>query len=99
MKIIRRRIALVIKSWISVKVPKPIRPIVYEALLNLSNDPDSVVKLTSIICLRQCIDDYDFELEDFIPFVNATIGHCLKLLDEYEEFCITTLRKSGISFD
>jgi hypothetical protein len=77
---------LVIKSWISVKISKPFRPLVYEALLNLSNDNDPVVKLTSIICLRQCIDDFDFELDDFMPFVNATIAYCLNLIDEYEEF-------------
>lgn len=85
-KIIRRQVALVIKSWISVKISKQFRSLVYEALLNLANDSDPVVKLTSVICLRQCIDDFDFELEDFMPFVNATIGNCLTLIDEYEEF-------------
>ena len=77
---------MVIKSWISVNISKQVRPLVYEALLNLSYDSDPVVRLTSIICLRQCIDDFDFELEDFMPFVNATISNCLKLIDQYEEF-------------
>lgn len=77
---------MVIKSWISVNISKQVRPLVYEALLNLSYDSDPVVRLTSIICLRQCIDDFDFELEDFMPFVNAAIANCLKLIDEYEEF-------------
>lgn len=75
-----------IKGWISVKISKQFRPAVYEALLNLADDSDSVVKLTSIICLRHCIDDFEFELEDFMPFVNATIGNCLKQIDEFEEF-------------
>ena len=85
-KIIRRQIALVIKSWISVKVSKRSRTMAYDALLKLSGDADTVVKLTSMISLRQCVDDFDFELEDFMPFVAPAISQCLGIIDEYEEF-------------
>ena len=45
-KLIRRRVIWLIGQWISVKFKSDLRPLLYEAILGLMQDPDLVVSLT-----------------------------------------------------
>ncbi|KAK9767575.1 hypothetical protein K7432_002546 [Basidiobolus ranarum] len=86
-KIIRRRIAWLVGKWIGIKVSKESRTEVYKLLLNLMvPEEDLVVRITAVTNLRSCIDDWDFEPEKFIPYLEPSIESITKMLDSVEEF-------------
>lgn len=43
-KLIRRRVIWLIGQWISVKFKSDLRPLLYEVILSLMQDPDLVVR-------------------------------------------------------
>ncbi|CAG13433.1 unnamed protein product, partial [Tetraodon nigroviridis] len=43
-KLIRRRVIWLIGQWISVKFKSDLRPVLYEIILSLMQDPDLVVR-------------------------------------------------------
>lgn len=45
-KLIRRRVIWLIGQWISVKFKSDLRPLLYEVILSLMQDPDLVVRHT-----------------------------------------------------
>ena len=55
-------------------------------LLHLMTDTDVAVKLTAASSLKICVDDFDFELESFLPFTKDSINLCMKLIEEVDEF-------------
>jgi len=85
--IIRRRIAWLISKWISVKASKEVRPKIYELLISLLvPEEDLVVRLTAINAVHSCVDDWDFQLDDFLPYIDTIINLCLQLIYEVTEF-------------
>jgi hypothetical protein len=86
-KILRRRIAWMIGHWIGVKIDKQYRSYVYQIMLQLlAPEEDMVVRLVAANNLRNCVDDWDFETEDFVPYIEPSILLLTALLKDVEEF-------------
>ncbi|KAJ8414030.1 hypothetical protein AAFF_G00066280 [Aldrovandia affinis] len=51
-KLIRRRVIWLIGQWISVKFKSDLRPLLYEAILGLMQDPDLVVRIETATTLK-----------------------------------------------
>lgn len=87
-KIIKRRICLIINEWVSIDCSRESRIEVYRLLLNFLSPEnkinDKVVKLTTIQTLRTVVDDWDFNKQDFQPFLNEFISLSISTLQEME---------------
>lgn len=83
-KILKRRILLIIQDWMDVKYSKETRNEVYQLLLKFLTSSDSfddvVVKLSSCQALKKIIDDWDFDKNEFKPFVNQFLSSLLLFL-------------------
>jgi hypothetical protein len=90
--VLKFRIAWLIGRWVGVKLPKETRPLVYETLLHLmqpSNEdgPSTIVQITAISALRDCVDDWDFEPSRFLPYlaqVLPLLSQAIAQVDEIE---------------
>ncbi|CAH2353855.1 importin beta-like protein Kap120p [[Candida] railenensis] len=87
-RIIKRRICLIINEWVSVDCSKESKVSIFRLLVNFLQPDnklnDSVVKLTAIQCLKNVLDDYDFNKYDFQPFLNEFINLSVRFLKEVE---------------
>jgi hypothetical protein len=87
--IIRRRVAITLGQWVSVKISIDSRPTVYKIIQHLLNreDPlnDLVVRLTTAHNLKKCIDEWDFRLDAFLPFVDDLFHKLMALINEVEQ--------------
>lgn len=85
--IIRRRIALVISNWVSVKSAKENRHLIYQILLLLLQPgEDLVVRITAVSSLRVVVDDFDFESSSYQPYIQNSVDCLMSLLREVDEF-------------
>lgn len=87
-KVLRRRIAILIGQWVSIKISASKRPIVYQIFSHMLNDQDPtndiVVRITAARQLRDVIDEMLFEAEVFTPFAETILGQLMKLIQEVE---------------
>ncbi len=87
-EILQRRVAWIIGCWIHVKPKKDIRPDIYSLLITLMNpDRHIVVRLTAVASLKSCVDEWDFPIDTFIPYMEPILSQFTQLLrhvDEYE---------------
>lgn len=87
--IIRRRVAILIGQWVSIKISVENRPTLYKIMQHLliREDPmnDLVVRLTAAHNLRRCIDEWDFRVDAFLPHVNDLFNRLMGLMDEVEQ--------------
>ncbi|OLL24970.1 Importin-11, partial [Neolecta irregularis DAH-3] len=87
-KVLRRQIARIIGSWVCVKCSKEMRPMIYTTIQHLMNkqDPvnDIVVRLTAVDCLRASVDEWDFEADKFLPFMEYFLDSLIMMMDEVE---------------
>uniref|UniRef100_A0A672QDA6 Importin-11 n=1 Tax=Sinocyclocheilus grahami TaxID=75366 RepID=A0A672QDA6_SINGR len=83
-KLIRRRVIWLIGQWISVKFKPELRPLLYEVILSLMQDPDLVVRIET---LKVFIDN------SFIPFqyLESIFGLLFQLLQQVNE-CDTKMQ-------
>jgi hypothetical protein len=86
--ILRRRIAILLGQWITIKVSAENRPLVYKVFQHLL-DPsdhcnDQVVRITAGRQLKNIVDDWEFNAEQFLPYVQTTITRLLSLIEEVE---------------
>uniref|UniRef100_A0A665X6C1 Importin-11 n=1 Tax=Echeneis naucrates TaxID=173247 RepID=A0A665X6C1_ECHNA len=79
-KLIRRRVIWLIGQWISVKFKSDLRPLLYEVILSLMQDPDLVV--------RQL---FFFRTEQFLPYLESIFGLLFQLLQQVTE-CDTKMQ-------
>ncbi|KAG7300475.1 hypothetical protein JYU34_016106 [Plutella xylostella] len=86
-RIIRRRVCLLIGQWCGVRASPSLRPAMYAALLEplSSATEDLAVKLAAAEALRSTIDDFNFDVEQFRPFVPHVLSALYDLLVESEE--------------
>ncbi|XP_065567259.1 importin-11-like [Artemia franciscana] len=90
-RVLRRRIVWLIGRWTNVKFSTDLRPVMYEVLLNLmGNHEDLVVRLEAAETLRTAMDDFDFSVEQFMPYLQLSFGQLFQLLKEVNE-CDTKL--------
>src|SRR5205814_1084571 len=86
--ILRRRIAILIGQWVTVKIASSKRTIVYEIFQHLLNKADSlndrVVRITAAKQFKNVIEDWDMVLEHYLPYVPGTLGNIMNLIGEVE---------------
>uniref|UniRef100_A0A8C8E0C3 Importin-11 n=1 Tax=Oryzias sinensis TaxID=183150 RepID=A0A8C8E0C3_9TELE len=78
-KLIRRRVIWLIGQWISVKFKSVLRPLLYEVILSLMQDPDLVVR------------KIPFRTEQFLPYLESIFGLLFHLLQQVTE-CDTKMQ-------
>lgn len=87
--ILRRRIAIMIGQWVPVKIETETRPTIYTIFQHLLNreDPtnDMVVRLTAAHNLSKTIDEWDFRVEPFLPYVDDLFNKLMALIDEVDQ--------------
>lgn len=87
--ILRRRIAILIGQWVSVKISPDSRPTVYQITQHLLNreDPlnDLVVRLSAARNLKRSVDEWEFRVESFLPYVDDLFTKLMSLIDEVEQ--------------
>ncbi|XP_049341459.1 importin-11 [Astyanax mexicanus] len=84
-KLIRRRAIWLIGQWIAVKFKPELRPLLYEVILNLLQDPDLVVRIETATTLKQAVDDFEFRTEQFLPYLECIFGLLFQLLQQVNE--------------
>uniref|UniRef100_A0A672Z9K2 Importin-11 n=1 Tax=Sphaeramia orbicularis TaxID=375764 RepID=A0A672Z9K2_9TELE len=88
-KLIRRRVIWLIGQWISVKFKSDLRPLLYEVILSLMQDPDLVMNL--ILNSSPPVDDFEFRTEQFLPYLESIFGLLFQLLQQVTE-CDTKMQ-------
>lgn len=85
-KIIKRRICLIISSWVLVNCSRESRVGIYKLLITFLQPDnkinDKVVKLTAIQTLRTVINDWDFNKQDFQPFLKDFVALSIGMLND-----------------
>lgn len=85
-RVIRRRVAWLIGVWTGVKLSSELRPALYSVtLLLLQSDEDLAVRLTASSTLQHVIDDFEFNTEQFLPFLEPSFALLFTLLKEVRE--------------
>ncbi|AET41587.1 karyopherin KAP120 Ecym_8309 [Eremothecium cymbalariae DBVPG len=79
LKIIRRRLALIINDWCTVKCSADSKVHCYDFFLELlTNDSDKVVQLTVVQSLRTMVGDWDFDKDQFQPYLDEFVTTLLR---------------------
>ncbi|KAL1839416.1 hypothetical protein VTJ49DRAFT_1517 [Mycothermus thermophilus] len=85
-KLLRRRIAILLSQWVTVKIAPESRPIVYDMYRHLlkPEEPhnDEVVRITAARQLKIVADDFQFDGEAFYPYAADVLDSLVKLLQE-----------------
>ncbi|XP_005301012.2 importin-11 [Trachemys scripta elegans] len=84
-KPIRRRVIWLIGQWISVKFKSDMRPMLYEAIRNLLQDQDLVVRIETATTLKLTVDDFEFRTDQFLPYLESMFTLLFQLLQEVTE--------------
>ncbi|XP_037536913.1 importin-11 [Nematolebias whitei] len=90
-KLIRRRVIWLIGQWISVKFKSDLRPLLYEVILSLMQDPDLVVRIETATTLKLTVDDFEFRTDQFLPYLESIFGLLFQLLQQVTE-CDTKMQ-------
>ncbi|KAL7268006.1 hypothetical protein RUND412_009385 [Rhizina undulata] len=87
--ILRRRTAILIGQWVSVKISEAARPVMYQIFQHLlaKEDPlnDLVVRLSAARSLKRCIYEWEFKIEGFLPFADDLFSKLMVLMDDVEQ--------------
>lgn len=85
-KVLRRRIAILISTWVPVKISDQSRPLIFDVYRHLLNDKDDnndeVVRLTAARQLREIADDFEFNGELFATYAPDILPQIINLLQE-----------------
>lgn len=85
-RVIRRRVAWLIGVWTGVKLSPELRPALYSVTLPLlQGDEDIAVRLTASSTLQHVIDDFEFNTDQFLPFLEPSFALLFTLLKEVRE--------------
>ncbi|KAI8889138.1 ARM repeat-containing protein [Backusella circina FSU 941] len=83
---LRRRIAWLLSKWVNEGISSNCRSVIYEMLLDLMDkNEDMVVRLAAANGLKNAVDDWDFDIEIVLPYLNKAIGLLLCLFSQIEE--------------
>lgn len=86
--ILRRRIAILLGQWITIKVSDENRPLVYQIFQHLlePQDPlnDQVVRVTAGRQFKNIADAWEFDAKQFMPFAETTMTRLMQLIQEVE---------------
>lgn len=85
-KVLRRRIAILISTWVPVKISDQSRPLIFDIYRHLMNDKDEnndeVVRLTAARQLKEIADDFEFSGELFATYAPDILPQIIHLLQE-----------------
>ncbi|KAK4881631.1 hypothetical protein RN001_004950 [Aquatica leii] len=85
-RILRRRITWLLGNWAGIKLSLELRPVLYECIINLlSPEEDMAVRLTASSTLRLAVDDFEFNSEQFKPYLDTVFNLLFSLLKEVVE--------------
>ncbi|KDR15146.1 importin-11 [Zootermopsis nevadensis] len=85
-RVIRRRVVWLIGQWTGVKLSPELRPALYAGTLPLlQGDEDMAVRLTASNTLKLAIDDFEFNTDQFLPFLEPSFALLFTLLKEAHE--------------
>ncbi|XP_073091920.1 importin-11 isoform X3 [Manis javanica] len=84
-KPLRRRVIWLIGQWISVKFKSDFRPMLYEAICNLLQDQDLVVRIETATTLKLTVDDFEFRTDQFLPYLETMFTLLFQLLQQVTE--------------
>ncbi|PSN49429.1 Importin-11 [Blattella germanica] len=85
-RVIRRRVVWLIGQWTGVKLSPELRPSLYAVTLPLlQGDEDMAVRLTASNTLKLAIDDFEFNTDQFLPFLEPSFSLLFSLLKEAHE--------------
>ncbi|GJQ74570.1 Ranbp11 [Trypoxylus dichotomus] len=85
-RVIRRRVSSLIGNWTGIKLSLELRPALYECVTSLlESDEDMAVRLTASTSLRHAIDDFEFNSEQFKPYLDRAFNLLFNLLKEAKE--------------
>lgn len=91
-RVIRRRVIWLVGQWTGVKFSPEHRPTLYQAVIHLlAAEEDLVVRLGAASTLRLALDDFEFDPEQFMPFLPTIFGLLFELLKEVRE-CDTKMQ-------
>lgn len=83
---LRRRIAILLGQWISVKVKDDTRPLVYQIFQHLLNQSDIsndlVVRITAGREFKNIADEWEFKAEHFLPYAPEILTRLMELVEE-----------------
>ncbi|PSN65266.1 ARM repeat-containing protein [Corynespora cassiicola Philippines] len=86
--IIRRRIAIIISQWITIKITENKKPLVYQIYQYLmdKSDPlnDQIVRVTAGRRFQSIADEWEFKADNFLPFAPAILDRLMALVQEVE---------------
>jgi hypothetical protein len=87
-KVLRRRIAILLGQWVTIRVSKDNRPLVYQIFQHLLNPDDQlndqVVRVTAGRQLKHVVDAWEFESQPFLPFIDAILTRLMALVEEVD---------------
>ncbi|XP_012521564.2 importin-11 [Monomorium pharaonis] len=85
-RIIRRRVCWLIGQWTNIKLSADLRPELYKLMTEALNpEEDLGVRLAASNALKQAIDDFQFNSEEFSPFLEPIFFRLFALLKEVNE--------------
>lgn len=85
-RVLRKRIIWMVGQWTGVKFSKDLRPMVYEACLELLQPTeDIVVRLTASKTLKTILEDFEFCAEQFLEFLEPSFTLLFHLLKQSKE--------------
>uniref|UniRef100_A0A4W6CJA8 Importin-11 n=1 Tax=Lates calcarifer TaxID=8187 RepID=A0A4W6CJA8_LATCA len=87
----RERVIWLIGQWISVKFKSDLRPLLYEVILSLMQDPDLVVRIETATTLKLNILPILILTEQFLPYLESIFGLLFQLLQQVTE-CDTKMQ-------
>ena len=86
--ILRRRIAILIGQWITIKIAAENRPLVFQIFDHSLNPNDTsndlVVRVTAGRHLKNVADDWDFDASHFMPYADSIMTRLMKLIEEVD---------------
>ncbi|KAK4543323.1 hypothetical protein LTR36_005682 [Oleoguttula mirabilis] len=84
--ILRRRAAILLGQWISVKITE--RPLVYQIFQHLlsKDDPlnDQVVRVTAGRQFTKIVDDWDTKADELLPYTDVMLTRLMHLIEEVD---------------
>lgn len=87
-KVLRRRIAILLASWVTIGVSEDNRPLVYQIFQHLlkaeDETNDHVVRITAARQFKTVVDDFGFNGEKFVPYALEIISRIMALIQEVE---------------
>lgn len=87
-KVLRRRVAILLGQWITIKVSEANKPLVYQIFQHLlkadDETNDHVVRITAARQFKAVVDDFSFESETFLPYAPDILSKSMALIPEVE---------------